>query len=237
MAEQEIHPDLNQGSTEEVNPYFAIEKDIYGEENRKRRARRKRTWIKLGILSSITFAMLTLVIYDVCINIIGEANLPKGTLVAGMTYKQLRESINKSTDGSGKIWVDFNNPYEATNEDNLALTLKDQKLVVTSSNEENLNYILVNPASQAIYKKDYVFDNNTFDFSTHSLNDGDYILCAFKDPYSIPYRPVVDNHFHSRLGSSNFRRASKEDQSIQEDGKISLIQDPTLLCLSVIRIG
>lgn len=236
MAEQVINLETNEGIHEPVNPYFAIEEDIYGEENKKRRMNRRRTWIEILLLSLVLFVMVILLVYDVFANIAREGSLSQGTLVAGMDYETLRENMNKSNDGSGKTLIDFNNPYVAENGDNLSLSLSGKKIVITSPNVENLNYILISPTSQVIYTQDFVFDGNSYDFNTHNLMAGDYLICAFKDPFSIPYRPVVDKHFFDRIGSGSFRRASLQDQSIQMDSNIQLIQDPTLLCLSLIRV-
>lgn len=177
-----------------------------------------------------------MIIYDSITNINNEANLIPGTLVDGMNYKQLRNSINRSSSGEDKTWVDFDDPYVIGDSTNLSITLIDKKLVI-SNNISSYSFLLINPTSQAIYQNDLTFNDDSFDFSAHTSMNGDYVLCAYKDPYTIPYKPVVDNYFYRNLGYSKFRRASTKDNSIQIGNNIQVIQDPTLLCLVIIRVS
>ena len=212
----------------EINPYFAIEEKYFGI--------KKIYWIKFGVLLALIISSLTMIIYDSITNINNEANLIPGTLVDGMNYKQLRNSINRSSSGEDKTWVDFDDPYVIGDSTNLSITLIGKKLVI-SNNISSYSFLLINPTSQAIYQNDLTFNDDSFDFSTHTSMNGDYVLCAYKDPYTIPYKPVVDNYFYRNLGYSKFRRASTKDNSIQIDGNIQVIQDPTLLCLVIIRVS
>ena len=200
----------------EINPYFAIEEKYFGIKDKKEIRRKKIYWIKFGVLLALIISSLTMIIYDSIININNESNLIPGTLVDGMNYKQLRNSINKSSSGEDKTWVDFDDPY-----------------VIGDS----YSFLLINPTSQAIYQNDLKFNDDSFDFNAHPSMNGDYVLCAYKDPYTIPYKPVVDNYFYRNLGYSKFRRASTKDNSIQIDDNIQVIQDPTLLCLVIIRVS
>lgn len=220
----------------EINPYFAIEEKYFGIKDKKEIRRKKIYWIKFGVLLALIISSLTMIIYDSITNINNEANLIPGTLVDGMNYKQLRNSINRSSSGEDKTWVDFDDPYVIGDSANLSITLIDKKLVI-SNNISSYSFLLINPTSQAIYQNDLTFNDDTFDFSAHTSMNGDYILCAYKDPYTIPYKPVVDNYFYRNLGYSKFRRASTKDNSIQIDGNIQVIQDPTLLCLVIIRVS
>lgn len=220
----------------EINPYFAIEEKYFGIKDKKEIRRKKIYWIKFGVLLALIISSLTMIIYDSITNINNEANLIPGTLVDGMNYKQLRNSINRSSSGEDKTWVDFDDPYVIRDSANLSITLIDKKLVI-SNNISSYSFLLINPTSQAIYQNYLTFNDDTFDFSAHTSMNGDYILCAYKDPYTIPYKPVVDNYFYRNLGYSKFRRASTKDNSIQIDGNIQVIQDPTLLCLVIIRVS
>lgn len=220
----------------EINPYFAIEEKYFGIKDKKEIRRKKIYWIKFGVLLALIISSLTMIIYDSIININNEANLIPGTLVDGMNYKQLRNSINKSSSGEDKTWVDFDDPYVIGDSTNLSITLINKKLVI-SNNISSYSFLLINPTSQAIYQNDLKFNDDSFDFSTHPSMNGDYVLCAYKDPYTIPYKPVVDNYFYRNLGYSKFRRASTKDNSIQIDDNIQVIQDPTLLCLVIIRVS
>lgn len=223
----------------EINPYFAIEEKYFGIKDKKEIRRKKIYWIKFGVLLALIISSLTMIIYDSITNINNEANLIPGTLVDGMNYKQLRNSINRSSSGEDKTWVDFDDPYVIGDSTNLSITLIDKKLVI-SNNTSSYSFLLINPTSQAIYQNDLTFNDDTFDFSNHPSMNGDYVLCAYKDPYTIPYKPVVDNYFYRNLGYSKFRRASTKDNSIQIDNidnNIQVIQDPTLLCLVIIRVS
>lgn len=220
----------------EINPYFAIEEKYFGIKDKKEIRRKKIYWIKFGVLLALIISSLTMIIYDSITNINNEANLIPGTLVDGMNYKQLRNSINRSSSGEDKTWVDFDDPYVIGDSTNLSITLIDRKLVI-SNNTSSYSFLLINPTSQAIYQNDLTFNDDSFDFSTHTSMNGDYVLCAYKDPYTIPYKPVVDNYFYRNLGYSKFRRASTKDNSIQIDKNIQVIQDPTLLCLVIIRVS
>lgn len=219
-----------------INPYFAIEEKYFGKKDKKEIRRKKIYWIKFGVLLALIISSLTMIIYDSITNINNEANLIPGTLVDGMNYKQLRNSINRSSSGEDKTWVDFDDPYVIGDSTNLSITLIDKKLVI-SNNTSSYSFLLINPTSQAIYQNDLTFNDDTFDFSNHTSMNGDYVLCAYKDPYTIPYKPVVDNYFYRNLGYSKFRRASTKDNSIQIDNNIQVIQDPTLLCLVIIRVS
>ena len=220
----------------EINPYFAIEEKYFGIKDKKEIRRKKIYWIKFGVLLALIISSLTMIIYDSITNINNEANLIPGTLVDGMNYKQLRNSINRSSSGEDKTWVDFDDPYVIGDSTNLSITLIDRKLVI-SNNTSSYSFLLINPTSQAIYQNDLKFNDDTFDFSAHTSMNGDYVLCAYKDPYTIPYKPVVDNYFYRNLGYSKFRRASTKDNSIQIGNNIQVIQDPTLLCLVIIRVS
>lgn len=220
----------------EINPYFVIEEKYFGIKDKKEIRRKKIYWIKFGVLLALIISSLTMIIYDSITNINNEANLIPGTLVDGMNYKQLRNSINRSSSGEDKTWVDFDDPYVIGDSTNLSITLIDKKLVI-SNNISSYSFLLINPTSQAIYQNDLTFNDDSFDFSTHTSMNGDYILCAYKYPFTIPYKPVVDNYFYRNLGYSKFRRASTKDNSIQIDGNIQVIQDPTLLCLVIIRVS
>lgn len=220
----------------EINPYFAIEEKYFGKKDKKEIRRKKIYWIKFSVLLALIISSLTMIIYDSITNINNEANLIPGTLVDGMNYNQLRNSINKSSSGEDKTWVDFDDPYVIGDSTNLSITLIDKKLVI-SNNISSYSFLLINPTSQAIYQNDLTFNDDSFDFSTHASMNGDYVLCAYKDPYTIPYKPVVDNYFYRNLGYSKFRRASTKDNSIQIDNNIQVIQDPTLLCLVIIRVS
>lgn len=220
----------------EINPYFAIEEKYFGIKDKKEIRRKKIYWIKFGVLLALIISSLTMIIYDSITNINNEANLISGTLVDGMNYKQLRNSINRSSSGEDKTWVDFDDPYVIGDSTNLSITLIEKKLVI-SNNTSSYSFLLINPTSQAIYQNDLTFNDDTFDFSAHTSMNGDYVLCAYKDPYTIPYKPVVDNYFYRNLGYSKFRRASTKDNSIQISNNIQIIQDPTLLCLVIIRIS
>lgn len=220
----------------EINPYFAIEEKYFGIKDKKEIRRKKIYWIKFGVLLALIISSLTMIIYDSITNINNEANLIPGTLVDGMNYKQLRNSINRSSSGEDKTWVDFDDPYVIGDSTNLSITLIDRKLVI-SNNTSSYSFLLINPTSQAIYQNDLTFNDDTFDFSAHTSMNGDYVLCAYKDPYTIPYKPVVDNYFYRNLGYSKFRRASTKDNSIQIGNNIQVIQDPTLLCLVIIRVS
>lgn len=220
----------------EINPYFAIEEKYFGIKDKKEIRRKKIYWIKFGVLLALIISSLTMIIYDSITNINNEANLISGTLVDGMNYKQLRNSINRSSSGEDKTWVDFDDPYVIGDSTNLSITLIEKKLVI-SNNTSSYSFLLINPTSQAIYQNDLTFNDDTFDFSAHTSINGDYVLCAYKDPYTIPYKPVVDNYFYRNLGYSKFRRASTKDNSIQISNNIQIIQDPTLLCLVIIRIS
>lgn len=220
----------------EINPYFAIEEKYFGIKDKKEIRRKKIYWIKFGVLLALIISSLTMIIYDSITNINNEANLIPGTLVDGMNYKQLRNSINRSSSGEDKTWVDFDDPYVIGDSTNLSITLIGKKLVI-SNNISSYSFLLINPTSQAIYQNDLTFNDDTFDFRNHTSMNGDYVLCAYKDPYTIPYKPVVDNYFYRNLGYSKFRRASTKDNSIQIDGNIQVIQDPTLLCLVIIRVS
>lgn len=219
----------------EINPYFAIEEKYFGIKDKKE-IRKKIYWIKFGVLLALIISSLTMIIYDSITNINNEANLIPGTLVDGMNYKQLRNSINRSSSGEDKTWVDFDDPYVIGDSTNLSITLIGKKLVI-SNNISSYSFLLINPTSQAIYQNDLKFNDDTFDFSAHTSMNGDYVLCAYKDPYTIPYKPVVDNYFYRNLGYSKFRRASTKDNSIQIGNNIQVIQDPTLLCLVIIRVS
>lgn len=238
MAEDSI--ELTQQVTNEEerdeNPYFAIEESIYGDAAVERRKKRKKSWIKVGIISALALACMSLVIYDTVYNIRREESLSDVTLVNGMTYKELISYINKSNTGDSKTWVDFDNPHKIGNGKNQSVKLESQTLKIESSNTTH-SYLLVNPSSQAIYQSYLAFDGMEYDFSTHNLSKGDYILCSYMDRYTIPYEPVVDSYFYNQLGASNYRRASINDGSIQQERNISVIQDPTLLSLVVIRIS
>ncbi len=220
----------------EINPYFAIEEKYFGIKDKKEIRRKKIYWIKFGVLLALIISSLTMIIYDSITNINNEANLIPGTLVDGMNYKQLRNSINRSSSGEDKTWVDFDDPYVIGDSTNLSITLIGKKLVI-SNNISSYSFLLINPTSQAIYQNDLTFNDDSFDFSAHTSMNGDYILCAYKDPYTIPYKPVVDNYFYRNLGYSKFRRASTKDNSIQIDGNIQVIQDATLLGLVIIRVS
>ena len=220
----------------EINPYFAIEEKYFGIKDKKEIRRKKIYWIKFGVLLALIISSLTMIIYDSITNINNESNLIPGTLVDGMNYKQLRNSINRSSSGEDKTWVDFDDPYVIGDSTNLSITLIKGKLVI-SNNISSYSFLLINPTSQAIYQNDLTFNDDTFDFSAHTSMNGDYVLCAYKDPYTIPYKPVVDNYFYRNLGYSKFRRASTKDNSIQIDKNIQVIQDPTLLCLVIIRVS
>lgn len=220
----------------EINPYFAIEEKYFGIKDKKEIRRKKIYWIKFGVLLALIISSLTMIIYDSITNINNEANLIPGTLVDGMNYKQLRNSINRSSSGEDKTWVDFDDPYVIGDSTNLSITLIDRKLVI-SNNTSSYSFLLINPTSQAIYQNDLKFNDDSFDFSAHTSMNGDYVLCAYKDPYTIPYKPVVDNYFYRNLGYSKFRRASTKDNSIQIGNNIQVIQDPTLLCLVIIRVS
>lgn len=220
----------------EINPYFAIEEKYFGIKDKKEIRRKKIYWIKFGVLLALIISSLTMIIYDSITNINNEANLIPGTLVDGMNYKQLRNSINRSSSGEDKTWVDFDDPYVIGDSTNLSITLIDRKLVI-SNNTSSYSFLLINPTSQTIYQNDLKFNDDSFDFSAHTSMNGDYVLCAYKDPYTIPYKPVVDNYFYRNLGYSKFRRASTKDNSIQIDNNIQVIQDPTLLCLVIIRVS
>ena len=220
----------------EINPYFAIEEKYFGIKKKKEIRRKKIYWIKFGVLLALIISSLTMIIYDSITNINNEANLIPGTLVDGMNYKQLRNSINRSSSGEDKTWVDFDDPYVIGDSTNLSITLIDKKLVI-SNNISSYSFLLINPTSQAIYQNDLTFNDDTFDFSAHTSMNGDYVLCAYKDPYTIPYKPVVDNYFYRNLGYNKFRRASTKDNSIQIGNNIQVIQDPTLLCLVIIRVS
>jgi hypothetical protein len=223
----------------EINPYFAIEEKYFGIKDKKEIRRKKIYWIKFGVLLALIISSLTMIIYDSITNINNEANLIPGTLVDGMNYKQLRNSINRSSSGEDKTWVDFDDPYVIGDSTNLSIALIGKKLVI-SNNISSYSFLLINPTSQAIYQNDLTFNDDTFDFSNHTSMNGDYVLCAYKDPYTIPYKPVVDNYFYRNLGYSKFRRASTKDNSIQIDNidnNIQVIQDPTLLCLVIIRVS
>ena len=220
----------------EINPYFAMEEKYFGIKDKKEIRRKKIYWIKFGVLLALIISSLTMIIYDSITNINNEANLIPGTLVDGMNYKQLRNSINRSSSGEDKTWVDFDDPYVIGDSTNLSITLIDRKLVI-SNNTSSYSFLLINPTSQAIYQNDLTFNDDTFDFSAHTSMNGDYVLCAYKDPYTIPYKPVVDNYFYRNLGYSKFRRASTKDNSIQIGNNIQVIQDPTLLCLVIIRVS
>lgn len=220
----------------EINPYFAIEEKYFGIKDKKEIRRKKIYWIKFGVLLALIISSLTMIIYDSITNINNEANLIPGTLVDGMNYKQLRNSINRSSSGEDKTWVDFDDPYVIGDSTNLSITLIDKKLVI-SNNISSYSFLLINPTSQAIYQNDLTFNDDTFDFNAHTSMNGDYVLCAYKDPYTIPYKPVVDNYFYRNLGYSKFRRASTKDNSIQIGNNIQVIQDPTLLCLVIIRVS
>lgn len=224
---------------EEINPYFAIEEDIYGAESKKRRRKTINLWILIGVLSAAVVSFSSMVIYDTCVNIHSEVTLSEGTKVNGLTYKELRASFKDSTDSS-KTWVDFESPVvlnEELSNDSPSINLVNNKLVISNTASDSYNYLLVDSRSQAIYQANLAFDGNEFDFSTRTMDKGDYILCALKNPLTIPYKVVVDNHFYSKLGRSNYRRASAEDFSIQQSESVTLIQDPTLLCLTVVRIS
>lgn len=220
----------------EINPYFVIEEKYFGIKDKKEIIRKKIYWIKFGVLLALIISSLTMIIYDSITNINNESNLIPGTLVDGMNYKQLRNSINRSSSGEDKTWVDFDDPYVIGVSTNLSITLIDRKLVI-SNNISSYSFLLINPTSQAIYQNDLTFNDDSFDFSTHTSMNGDYVLCAYKDPYTIPYKPVVDNYFYRNLGYSKFRRASTKDNSIQIGNNIQVIQDPTLLCLVIIRVS
>lgn len=220
----------------EINPYFVIEEKYFGIKDKKEIRRKKIYWIKLGVLLALIISSLTMIIYDSITNINNESNLISGTLVDGMNYKQLRNSINRSSSGEDKTWVDFDDPYVIGDSTNLSITLIDKKLVI-SNNISSYSFLLINPTSQAIYQNDLTFNDDTFDFNAHPSMNGDYVLCAYKDPYTIPYKPVVDNYFYRNLGYSKFRRASTKDNSIQIGNNIQVIQDPTLLCLVIIRVS
>lgn len=220
----------------EINPYFAIEEKYFGIKDKKEIRRKKIYWIKFGVLLALIISSLTMIIYDSITNINNEANLIPGTLVDGMNYKQLRNSINRSSSGEDKTWVDFDDPYVIGDSTNLSITLIEKKLVI-SNNTSSYSFLLINPTSQAIYQNDLTFNDDSFDFRNHPSMNGDYVLCAYKDPYTIPYKPVVDNYFYRNLGYSKFRRASTKDNSIQIGNNVQVIQDPTLLCLVIIRVS
>lgn len=239
MAEEVLQTIENNDITEErgENPYFAIEESVYGEKSIRRKKRFKKTLIKIGVLSSLTLAAICLVITDAVFNIRKESSLADGTLVNGMTYRQLIESINKNDSKESKTWIDFDNPYLVGNGNQVDTTIND-KVITIDNTDGSHSYLLVNPSSQAIYQSDLAFDGNQYDFSKHqAIAAGDYILCAFSNRYTIPYRPVVDTYFYDKLGSGDYRRASTEDKSIQQDDNIYVIQDPTLLSLVVIRVA
>lgn len=228
-------PTVDTKIDKEINPYFAIEEDVYGDERKKNIKSKKIFWTKFSILSSLLIAVLTLVIYDISIFFINESKLDSGTLVNGLTYKELKETINKSNNGDEKIWIDFDNPLKVGDLSNMNISLTNKTLTM-SNYDDSYSYLLVNPNSKAIYQSDLIFNTNQFDFNNRTLIAGDYLLCAYTNPDTIPYRPVVDNYFYSKLGSSSYRRVSQKDNSIQIDDNISLIQDPTLLSLVIIRI-
>lgn len=117
----------------EINPYFAIEEKYFGIKDKKEIRRKKIYWIKFGVLLALIISSLTMIIYDSITNINNEANLIPGTLVDGMNYKQLRNSINRSSSGEDKTWVDFDDPYVIGDSTNLSITLIDKKLVISNN--------------------------------------------------------------------------------------------------------
>lgn len=222
----------------EANPYEAIEEDIYGEEQKKRRKKRRNASIHIGVAGALLVFLASLAAYDIAVNILRETGLPEGTLVSGMTYRELREKINAP--GEGKTWIDFDDPYEVAGGEqtpsSINISLSGGKLTVKGQND-GTSFLLVDPDDRILFQRDRLLADGVYDFSTGALPAGDYILCAIQDPYTIPYRLAVDAFLSSRIGSYSFRRASEADGSIQTDGNITLIQDPTLLCLSLIRIS